>query len=211
LAGASLAARSFLAVRLQSLGYRATDVLSMDLDRSQKTYGTPAAQRALLTRIKEDVGALPGIDAVSFTTGAPLDDGWGRIFTIEGRPVPLEAMTFINHVVVSPGYFTTLGIPLLQGRDFDDNDFDARALIVSRAFAARHFGGDTALGKRVRFGPPKNQEPWYTIVGVVADTRHGVLKGDDRDTLYLPFAANLMPGVLLVRSSTDPRGLLEAI
>jgi putative ABC transport system permease protein len=211
LAGASLAGRSFLAVRLQSLGYRSADVLSIDFDRPQERYAKPDAQRALFTRLREEVGAIPGVDSVVFTTGAPLDDGWGRIFTIEGRPLPLEAMKFVNHVVVTPGYFSALEIPLQQGRDFIDADFGARVLIVSRAFANRQFAGDTALGKRVRFGPPTNDEPWYTIVGVVADARHGVLKGEDRDSVYLPFSSDLVPGVMLVRASTDPRRLLDTI
>jgi putative ABC transport system permease protein len=211
LAGASLAARSFLAVRMQTLGYRARDVLSVSFDRSQKTYATAEAQRALLDRMSGEVASVPGVEAVAFTTGAPLNDGWGRIFTIEGRPQPLEEMTFINHVVVTPGYFSLLGISLQQGRDFGPQDYGAKALIVSRSFAERHFSGDTALGKRVRFGPPKNEEPWFTIVGVVADTRHGVLKGDDRDSLYLPFSPDFIPGVMLVHASTDPRRLLAAV
>jgi len=211
LAGASLAARSFFALRMQTLGYHSSDVLSFDLDRSERGYPTPAAQRALLDRLRTDVGAVPGVESVAFTTGAPLDDGWGRIFTIEGRPVPLEAMTFVNHVVVTPGYFSTLGMPLQQGRDFTGADFDARVLIVSRAFAARHFAGGSALGKRVRFGPPKADEPWHTIVGVVADARHGQLKGEDRDSVYLPFAAEMMPGVMLVRAASDPKPLIGAI
>jgi putative ABC transport system permease protein len=211
LAGASLAARSFFAVRMQTLGYHASEVLSIEIDRSERAYSTPAAQRGLLDRLRAEVGAVPGVASVAFTSGAPLDDGWGRIFTIEGRPQPLEAMTFINHVVITPGYFSTLGMPLQQGRDFTGADFDAKVLIVSRSFAARHFAGDTVLGKRVRFGPPKNDEPWYTIVGVVADARHGVLKGEDRDSLYLPFAAEIMPSVMLVRAGPDPRNLIAAI
>jgi putative ABC transport system permease protein len=147
----------------------------------------------------------------AFTTGAPLDDGWGRIFTVEGQPVALEAMTFINHIVVTPGYFRTLDIPLQQGRDFDESDFGTKNLIVSRGFASRHFGAGPALGKRIRFGPPKNNEPWCTIVGVVADSRHDVLKGIERDSVYLPYSDDLIPQTLLVRTSTATAGLAGTI
>ena len=125
-----------------------------------------------------------------FASGAPLYDGWGRIFTIEGHPLDIKNMTFINHIVVTPGYFRTLAIPLLQGRDFTDDDFDApRIVIVSGTTPSpKRIGPARApFGKRLRFGPPKNNEPWHTVVGVVADiSKHGKYKGEDRASVYLP-------------------------
>ena len=211
LAGASLAARSFLAVRMQALGYRTSDVLSMSLAWPSKTYSTGGTERALLARIKSAVQSLPGVDSAAFTTGAPLADDWGRIYTVEGRLRPLELMPTINHVVITPDYFRALGIPLRQGRQFDEADYGTHTLIVSRAFAERNFPGDAALGKRIEFGPPKNKEPWYTIVGVVEDARHSVLKGTDRDTVYLPYSDATEPDDLLVRASLDPRTLVPSI
>jgi len=212
LAGASLASRSFLAVRLQPLGYDTASVLSMNIGRSVRRYPDGAASRALLDRIKDAVAALPGTQSVAFTSGVPLGDShWGRLYTIEGRPRPLEQMTFVNHVVVTPDYFRTVGVPLRQGRAFIDADYGATTLVISRGFAERNFPAGDALGKRIRFGPPQNKEPWYTIVGIVDDARHDVLKGDDRDTLYLPYSDDLVPGAMLVRTAAKPELMVRSI
>jgi putative ABC transport system permease protein len=114
--------------------------------------------------------------------------------------------------VVTPGYFRTLGISMLSGRDFTDADFDApRIVIVSESFRKQHWPGESALGKRIRFGPPKNNEPWHTIVGVVANSRHGQLKGEDRANVYLPFQADIVPSVLMARASGDPLKMVKDI
>jgi putative ABC transport system permease protein len=212
LAGAGLMIRSFLALRMQDLGYRPENVLTMSIDYPEKRYPDGAPARALLRRLTEETSSLPGVVSTAFSTGVPLDDGWGRIFTVEEHPVDLKDMTFINHVVVTPGYFRTLAIPLLQGRDFTEHDFDApRIVIVSHSFAKRNWPNENPLGKRIRFGPPKNNEPWHTVVGVVADTKHGTYKGEDRNSVYLPYNPEISPNALLVRTAGDPLQLQQAL
>jgi predicted permease len=121
-------------------------------------------------------------------------------------------MTFINHIVVTPGYFRTLSIPLLQGRDFTEDDFDApRIVVVSDSFAKRNWPNESPLAKRIRFGPPKNNEPWHTVVGVVADSKHGQYKGEDRASVYLPYNSDITPNALLVRTAGDPVQLQQAL
>ncbi len=100
----------------------------------------------------------------AFTSGAPLADGWGRLVSIEGRPRELRDMPTINHIVITPGCFHTLGIPLIRGRDLTAADFDAPlVVVVSEAFARQYWPRESALGKRIRFGPPKNRTPRHTI------------------------------------------------
>lgn len=212
LAGAGLMIRSFLALRMQNLGYQADHVLSLDVAYPEKRYGDGAPAHTLLLRLTDEISSLNGVRSVAFSSGVPLDDGWGRTYTIEGRPLPLNEMPFINHIVITPGYFRTLGIPLLAGRDFVDSDFDTpHIVIVSESFAKKHWPRESALGKRIRFGPPKNDEPWHTIVGVAADSRHGQLKGEDRANVYLPYSADITPSSLLVRTAGDPLKLTKAI
>lgn len=211
LAGAGLMIRSFIALRMQDLGYRPESIVTMQVAYPEKRYENGAIH-PLLRQLREQVAALPRIQSIAFSTGAPLADGWGRIYTIEGRPLPLNQMPMINHIVVTPGYFTTLGISILSGRDFIDADFDApRIVIVSESFVKQHWPGESALGKRIRFGPPKNNEPWHTIVGVVANSRHGQLKGEDRANVYLPFQVDIVPSVLLARASGDPLKMVKDI
>lgn len=212
LAGAGLMVRSFIALRTQNLGYRAEHVLSLEIAYPEQRYPDGAPVRALLRRLTDEISSLNGIRSIALASGAPLNDGWGRIYAIEGRPVPLNDMPFINHIVISPHYFETLGIPLLRGRDFTEADFDApRIVIVSESFAKKHWPRESPLGKRIRFGPPKNDEPWHTVVGVAADSKHGQMKGEDRASVYLPYSADITPNTLLVRTAGDPEQLSNAI
>jgi putative ABC transport system permease protein len=213
LAGAGLMVRSFIAIRMQNLGYQPERVLSIGVAYPEKRYQDGAPAHALLRRLTEEVSSLEGVSSTAFSSGVPLNDGWGRIYTIEGRPVPLNEMPVINHIVITPGYFKTLGVPLLAGRDFTEADFDApNIVIVSSLFAKKHWPRESAIGKRIRFGPPKNNEPWHTVVGVAADSRHGQLKGEDRANVYLPYSADITPNNILVRASAgDPRKFIKAI
>ncbi len=212
LAGAGLMIRSFLALRMQDLGYHPENLLTMSIDWPESRYPDGEPARALVRRLTEEVSSLPGVVSTSFGSGVPLDDGWGRLFTIEGHPLDLKDMTFINHIVVTPGYFRTLAVPLLQGRDFTEDDFASpRIVIVSDAFAKKNWPNESPLGKRLRFGPPKNNEPWHTVVGVVADSKHGKYKGEDRDSVYLPNNSDITPNSLLVRTAGDPLQLQQAL
>jgi len=212
LTGAGLMVRSFLALRTQNLGFHSENVLSLDVGYPEKRYPDGPQARALLHRLTEEISALPGVTSTAFSSGVPLNDGWGRIYTIEGRPVPLKDMKFVNHVVTTPGYFHTLGIPLLKGRDFTEADYDApRIVIVSERFVKTNWPRESPLGKRMQFGPPGKNQPWHTIVGVVADSRHGTLKGEDRPNVYLPFSPDYSPSSLLVRTSSDPLQIVKAM
>jgi predicted permease len=103
-------------------------------------------------------------------------------------------------------------MPLLQGRDFTPADFDApNILMVSQSFAKKHWPHESAVGKRVRFGPPAHNEPWHSVVGVVADSKQGRLKGPDNSSVYLPYSHDVTPNSLLVRTAGDPLQLAQAI
>ena len=204
LAGAGLMVRSFLALRSQNLGYRPEHVLSLQISYPAKRYADGPAARDMIRHVSQELSSLPGMVSVAFTTGVPMNDGWGRIYTIEGRPVRLEDMPPVNHVVIGPNYFRTLGISLLEGRDISESDFDTPVLIVTESFARRYWAAGGALGKRVRFGPPAANEPWNQIVGIVADNRHGQFKGQHRDTVYLAYNSNVTPGAIVMRTSGDP-------
>jgi len=213
LAGAGLMIRSFLALRGQDLGFRAGNVLTMAMDYPAKRYPDGPQARAMLQRLRDEISSLPGVASVAFTTAVPVNGNWTRIFTIEGHPVELKDMPFVNHLVVTPGYFQTVGITLVEGRDFTEGDFEApHVVMVSRSFARQYWPGESAVGKRVRFGPPSHNEPWHTVEGVVADSRQGrLLKGVDRPSVYLPYSKNVTPNSILVCTSADPLQMAGAI
>ena len=212
LAGAGLTVRSFLALRAQKLGYNPQHVLSLEIYYPEARYPNGSPAHTLIQRLTEEISALPGVTSAAFTSGVPLHDGWSRMYTIEGQPREMTNIPLVNHVVVAPGYFRTLGIPFLKGRDFTDADFEQpNILIVTQAFERQNWPGQSAVGKRIRFGPPADLEPWHTIVGVVADNRHEQLKPGGRPNVYLPYSAQITPKSLLVLAVGDPSKIASAI
>jgi predicted permease len=215
LIGAGLMIRSFVALRFQPLGYDPERVLSINIDYPAKKYTAGAPARALLADLHRQLASLPGVTSVAFGTGVPLDNHWSRYFTIEGRPLPLQQMPFVNHTVITPGYFHTLGIPIVRGRDVTDADYLApHVVLVTQAFAAQYWPGENPVGKRVRFGPPQKNEPWHDVIGVVGNSRVGALTDDDRPTVYLPFGSydgEAVPNDIVVRASADPATLERAV
>jgi putative ABC transport system permease protein len=196
----------------QNLGYRPKHVLSLEITYPAKRYPDGPQAHEMLRRLTAEISAIPEVASIAFTSGVPLHDGWSRIFTVEGRPRDLKDMPIANHVVIMPAYFRTLQIPLLQGREFTEADFDQpNVLIVTESFARQYLPRENAIGQRIRFGPPKNNAPWHTIVGVVADNKHEALKGLNRPAVYLPYSANLTPGSLLARATGDPLKIAQAL
>ena len=119
----------------------------------------------------------------------------------------------IQHTVVEPGYFRTMGIPLLTGRDFTDADtFESKVTIVDERLAREYWPNESAIGKRIRFGPPENNEPWHTIVGVVRSVRHERMQRDTVKSIYLPHQEIPVGGMTLVaRTTSDPHDVTAAI
>jgi hypothetical protein len=95
----------------------------------------------------------------------------------------------VQHYIVTPGYFDAMRQPVIRGRAFTQADREGaeRSVIVDQAFADRFWPGERALGKRVKAGTPGSDEPWLTVVGIVADTEH---EGDLTESWYLPHAQN---------------------
>jgi putative ABC transport system permease protein len=133
---------------------------------------------------------------------------------IEGRP-PTSLDERISSLVyrVSPGYFDTMGIPLLAGRDIDRNDRDAnlRVVVVSESFATQHLPGEQPLGKRFRFGS-SDDAPFWEIVGVVGDVQHYSLGRESMAQLYLPYQQRPDDVVRFVlKSSAAPLSLIGTV
>lgn len=212
LVGAGLMIRSFVALRSQNLGFNPERILTLGIDYPPSRYKEGPAARLLVQRLLQEITAVPGVSSAVFTTGVPLDDIWVRAFTIEGHPMAVKDMPTVQHIVTTPGYFQTLGIPLLQGRDFTEADYDApNIVIVSTSFAEKYWPKKSALGKRIRFGPPADNEPWHEVVGLVADHKHGQLKDPDRSTVYLPYQKDIIPQSVLIRTSAAPQKFGQAV
>jgi putative ABC transport system permease protein len=213
LAGAGLMIRSFLALRHQSLGYDTDHTLTMYMAVPSAGYAQGPKSTALNQLVHDQLASLPGVSDVAFANGIPLETMWGRSLTVEGFPVlALQNAPMINHTQTTPGYFHALGIPILEGRDFDEYDYNnnPRVAIVDQRLAKNYWPHGSALGKRIRFGPPADNEPWHTIVGVVSAVKNQRLAASPRWDAYLPYPKDTVGDGIVIRTSGDPTQLISA-
>ncbi|MCY4659108.1 MAG: ABC transporter permease [Acidobacteria bacterium] len=195
LVGSGLAMRSFGRLASVDPGFDPVDVLTFGLSLPQRDYDAPDARLGFHRRMVERLRALPGsVDAAAAST-IPLGGlVSGSGYSIEGRPrddgeVPPVFMS----KVVSPEYFDTLRIELVEGRPFDrlDGERGDSVLIVSRAVATTGWPGESALGKGIRAGAPPEEEgqEWSRIVGVVGDVHETALHEEPLPMVYYPLPA----------------------
>ncbi len=134
----------------------------------------------------------------------------GGVYEVEGRPMPLGLDSSIHGSGVSPGYFHTLRIPLIYGRDFtaDDDGSASSVAIVNEIFARRFFGNKNPLGRRIRFQGPRGNSS--SIVGVVASTRHLPLTTEpSAEVFHCSLQGWSM--TLIVHATSDPASLAAAV
>jgi len=231
LVGAGLMMRSFISLHNVNAGINPEGVLTFNISLPGDKYRKVENRIAFFSQLLDRVGSLPGVQAAGSNSGLPLaGNNWGRSLTVEGFPVlSVGQAPMINHCVISPGYFKAMGIPILRGRDFDERDTtqDAPQLavrgdvlnlgstgvtIIDERLAREYWPDEDPIGKRIRFGPPEDNEPWHTIVGVVGEVKHERLDASTRKTVYLPFAQ--MPigrSSLAIKTSGRPESLIAAV
>jgi len=203
LIGASLLIRSFVRLRQTDLGFQPDGVLTLRLPMAGPR-NAPAERRiAFVQQAEERLAALPGVRAVAAVDTLPLTDfGFATSFAVEGEPAPAEHPIALVRAV-TPGYFRTMGLPLLEGRDFTESDTSQSALsmVVSRAVARRFWPEGGAVGGHLVLDPGNRVTE---IVGVVGDVKQHTIEGEDWLTLYSPYSQNTFRGVTLVMRSALP-------
>ena len=218
LIGAGLMLRTLLLLNGVDPGFQPRNVLHAQIVLPPSQY-TPDRQIDFFTQAVDRARSLQGVQSASAVMCIPLSGScWSNPVDVEGRPKPVsEQHSEINFNAVAPEYFHTLGIPVLQGRDFDRRDTAnaPKVAIVSKAFARRYLGGEDPIGIRVRERSARDQAPWATVVGVVGDVRRDRLEEPAAAEVYLPFAQNPVNFMsLVVRGSANragPAGLAAAI
>jgi putative ABC transport system permease protein len=159
--------------------------------------------------------ALPGVTAAAAVSYLPLGhEGASYRFQVDGgAPLEQQLRPRAEFFAVSPGYFATLGIPLLQGRDVGSQDrWDSPASVIINATMARQFWpGQSPIGRRITFGETGDDD-WLTVIGVVADVKQGSLVDEARPQMYAPQSQTALEEMaLLVRTGADPAQLPPAI
>ena len=190
LTASGLLLRSFEKMRDVELGFRPDNTLAVLYVLPRQRYGTQSTIDEFTKTLLNDLGQLPGMDAVGITSFLPTDgNNWGIAFTIEGY-VPPQG-TGLNIAAMSPvegDPFETLGIDVLRGRVFTESDKAGSQLvaIVNRKMAERYWPGQDPIGKRLRRGLPETSAPWMTVVGEVDDVKLGAPDAETIPQVYQP-------------------------
>jgi putative ABC transport system permease protein len=212
---AGLFVRSLMNAERIDLGFDARHVASVRLDPKQLQYDE-GRKEEFFKALKRRVSAWPDVDGVAYSFSMPMSylAGGGSVY-VEGEPWPADSQppaTFINHV--APGYFDTMKIPLVAGRDFTETDLPEtyatrRNVIVNQAMADRHWPGENPIGKRLRIFDPAS--PPLDVIGVVANSKTVLVFESDRPFVYLPLEHESSMRTLVVHSKGDPAPLLPAL
>ncbi len=195
LVGAGLLLKSLHTLLVQDPGFNLHNVLTFSVNLPDSSYPsdkTPPYYSAAAVRFDHEftqrLRSLPGVLDVGQTSGIPASGGSGTIrFVVEGRPTATGQEDECQIITVSTGYFSSLKIPLADGRFFNARDVQGApdVVVVSRAFAKAYFPGENPVGKRIRF-TYSAQNPFLQIVGVAADTASIDLAAPPPPIIYAP-------------------------
>ena len=214
LTGAGLMVRSLLELQKVPVGHDPAQVLTLRVPLPYTKYSSQESLR-FFQRLLEEVGRHPAVRSAAVAGSFPL---YGQqvipSLRIEGRPVaPPEEARPADFRIVSPGYFETLGISLLQGRLFTASDIDGGLLVtvISRSLARHYWPGQSPIGRRLS-SPSLGEGTWLTVIGVVDDIRQTGLATEPNDTFYLSFLQTEEREMsMLVRTTGDPSVLINEI
>jgi predicted permease len=208
---AGLFMRSLRAASTADPGFNAENVLVTRMEMSSVKMGREEEQ-LFYRRVQEQVSALPNVRSTALAYIIPISGGGMRTgVEIEGyQPQPKED-TELNTNIISPNYFKTLGIPLLQGRDFNAEDIKGApgVVIINEEFARRYFSGANPVGKRIR---TDSEGPYLEVVGVAKNAKYRGLLEEPLPFFYTPVAQNGMESMsLIVRTDVDPLAVLPSV
>ena len=210
LAGAGLMIDSMARLMGVNPGLNPKNVLVMGVSTAQENaYYSPPVDAQFCEEMTQQIGAISGVESVSAVAHVPLGGGGaGRGFVIEGRPAPPPGETpGAEYSVACPSFLRTMGIPILEGREFTDADTASAAgvVVINQAMARRYWPKEDALGKHIKIGGVDSTGPWLTIVGISADFRHDGLDQKPRPSFLRPFTQAAWPTMTVVlRTASAP-------
>jgi predicted permease len=235
LVGTGLLLRSFHRLQQVNAGFSTERVLSFQLDLSPQKYDKEDQRIAFFQSLRERLKALPGVREVGFASQVPLRSrGWQPQFEIEGQPpLPPSERPSMDLTAASPDYFRTMGIPLLRGRYFTEQDnrehlrgrdpnglsdterFAAglNVIIVDEEFARRYWPNEDPIGKQVRaLGATRDRQSRLTVVGVVARVKLTRLKeqGGFVQAYLSALQASGTGRTVLIKTTLEPEKLAAA-
>ena len=217
LVGAGLLIQSLWRLQRVNSGLDTENVLTLSVTLPDVKYDGEK-QSQFFQQLRSKLEALPGVQSASQVLPLPLSgERFSLSFQIDGRPVPKKDEPSADFFGADVGYFKTMGIPVVKGRDF--NQFDQHrstpVIIVNETFAKTHFPGEDAIGKRIQPGIStfdNEKAPMREIVGVVGDVRNQGLSIPARPAFYEPITQVPFPQMsVVVKTTGDPHSLIPTI
>ena len=212
LVGSGLLIRSFIRLQSISPGFEPKGTLTMQTYLPAARYPQPAQRIAFYTSVLRNLKSVPGVQAASVSTALPVLANHGAPFLFEGQPVvPLGQRPIALIQSISPEYPVVMGVPVIAGRTFtDQDDADAPAVaLVNQAIVRQFWSNQNPLGKRVIIG---NLPKPFEVVGVLGDAKNDSLSLAPKAEVYVPYPQLASPLLYLsVRTTLEPHGLTSAL
>ncbi len=232
LVGAGLLIRSFYQLQQVNPGFSYDSLLSFSVSLPQKKYAKDEQQINFFRQALQNIQALPGVKNVGMASGLPLgNNGWQTSFLVEGQPPPEPGKSpLMEACLASPDYFKAMGIKLVKGRYFTEQDNRSHvteektrgktadeismaglnAMIIDEEFARRYWPNEEAVGKHIRLGGDKG--PLIEVVGIVGRVKmEGLNTDSNRVQGYFPFFQVPASGMtVIIKSSIEPSQMVAA-
>ena len=212
--GAGLLIKSFVRLMQVDSGIDPENVLTMRLDLPGSKYPEDRQQIAFFEEVERRVAGLPGVESVGATSCLALAGyRWTGDASIEGSDAD-DYLRELRHKGITSGYFRTMKIPLLSGREYDDRDTaeSAPVAVINEAFARWAFPNQDAVGKRVKFTKPTIDSPWYSIIGVVRGEKQDGLDKEIKPEVFELHRQNAQTQLsMVVRTNGEPTNLASAV
>ncbi len=224
LSGAGLLLRSLWKLQSVPLGMEVSRVVAAHFELGRQRYGQSAQQAVFFNQLEQRLSTIPGAESFAISDSVPPVGGeQGRplaAIAVEGRPPSPEGTGgMVGFRYVTPGYFSTLGIPIIDGRGFTDRDraADTYSVVLSNLLARILFPGQDPVGQQILRDPPG---PWFTVIGVAGDVKNrGPAYGSEpeyylarKDSQVIGFEGQSgRAGTVIVRTAIDPRIVTSSV
>jgi putative ABC transport system permease protein len=216
LSGAGLMIRSFLNAQDEFASVRAGQILHARVGLPDGRYATPESRYQFFEKLLPRLASLPGVETVALVSNPPGMGSWGQRMELRDHPiVEHEQRPAVSRVVAWPNYFRLLGLSLLQGREFEENDGlpGKESAIVTRQFAVRFFPKENPIGKQLRLFSSNNQPTaWMTIVGVLPDLRQDDPNRPTQDpVVFVPYRSDNSGNMAILMRTRGPVASLATV
>jgi len=212
LVSAGLLTRSLVALGSVNPGFDAEGLLTLQFRLPAAKYDSEAKIAQMFERTASEIRAVPGVRGAALVRATPLNGNGERVpYALQGDATPVERLPMAHTNIVTPGYFETMGIRRLAGRDFAGSDrAGSMPVAIINEQLARRFRG-SAIGQQLRI-MDGDAPAWLTVIGVVGTAKHFSLNEQPLEQVYVPhFQRPLIFTEVVVRASGDPMALAEPV